>query len=213
MKSHWTYAKSVPERLYVACSGGVDSVAAAAILSEWRDVTLVHFHHGEHAGDHERVIVAGLADLLRVPVIYTDYRGDPILTNREAQWRQARYAFFHELDAPVVTAHTLDDAVEHYLITCLRGRGEYMPYENRNVIRPFLLTEKHQLVDYAQKQRLTWWEDPTNRQEDFALRNRVRAQLVPAALHCEPGLKHMVRRRLIEKINQAKNNEERFNYE
>jgi tRNA(Ile)-lysidine synthase len=199
----WNYARGVPSRVYVACSGGVDSVAAAVILSKWRDVTLVHYHHGEHAGDHERQSVAKLAVKLNVPVIYGNYIGESIDKNREAQWRNARYAFFHSLDAPVVIAHTLDDCVEHYLITCLRGRGEYMPYQNQNCIRPFLLTAKQKLVDYCVESGVEWWCDPSNSNPDFALRNRVRSVLVPAAVACEPGLANMVRRRLIDKIRQS----------
>ena len=200
MKPKWNYTKSVPEKLYVACSGGVDSVAAAGILSEWRDVTLVHFHHGEHAGDQEREAVANLAVKLNVPVMYQYYAGPEVLNNREAQWRKARYSWFHTLDAPVVVAHTLDDAVEQYMITCLRGEGHYMEYSNQNVIRPFLLTDKEQLVKYCLDNGLAWWQDPTNADNEFALRNRVRNSLVPVALECEPGLRQMVKRRLIQRM-------------
>lgn len=204
MKPKWNYTKSVPQRIYVACSGGVDSVAAAAILSEWRDVTLVHYHHGEHAGNQEQEIVAKLAHKLHVPVIFNHYTGPDVLNNREAQWRKARYTWFHELDAPVVTAHTLNDATEWYLITCLRGEGHFMEYSNQNCIRPFLLTPKQELVDYCTTMNLEWFQDPTNDDNDFALRNKVRNRLMPVALECEPGLTNMVKRRIIEKIrNQS----------
>lgn len=196
--SKWNYARSVPKTLYVACSGGVDSVAAAAILSEWRDVTLLHFHHGEHADDSERAVVDELANTLNIPILYGDYTGTAVLNNREAQWRKARYNWFHTFDEPVVVAHTLDDAVESYMITCLRGEGHYMSYSNKNVIRPFLFTDKTSLQQYCVDKNLKWWHDETNDDVDFALRNRVRHRLVPAAIFCEPGLKNMVKRRLVE---------------
>jgi tRNA(Ile)-lysidine synthase len=88
-------------------------------------------------------------------------------------------------------------------MTCLRGRGEYMPHRNRNVFRPFLLTEKYKLEEYCRYRGLSWWEDPTNHSDDF-LRSRVRQNLIPAALHCEPGLKNMVKRRLVEKVKEDK---------
>jgi len=202
--SKWTYTESIPKKLYVACSGGVDSIAAAAILSEWRDVTLLHFSHTDHAAVKELEVVSNLAYSLNVPLItgYQEKSQEP--GNREEQWRDARYAWFDSLDMPVVTAHTLDDAVEWYLMTCLRGRGEFMPHRRNKVFRPFLLTEKTDLVVYALKHGLTWWDDPTNHQSDFALRNRVRSKLVPIAEECEPGLKNVVRRRLVEKIKQSK---------
>lgn len=200
----WTYTKSVPDRLYVACSGGVDSVAAAAILSEWRDVTLLHFSHTDHAAVQELEVVSEVAHKLRVTLITGYQTKDQKKGNSEAQWRDARYAWFHSLDLPVATGHTLNDAVEWYLMTCLRGRGEYMPVENRNVFRPFLLTEKTDLVVHALKHGLTWWDDPGNHDPTFSLRSRVRNKLIPVVEECEPGLKNIVKRRIVEKFNQEK---------
>jgi tRNA(Ile)-lysidine synthase len=199
----WTYTESVPETLYVACSGGVDSVATAAILSEWRDVTLLHFSHADHAYKYELETVSNLAHQLDVKLITTVQLEGQTNGNKEEKWRDARYTWFHSFDTVVATGHTLDDAVEWYLMTCLRGRGEYMPHRNRNVFRPFLLTEKYKLEEYCCYRGLSWYEDPTNHSDDF-LRSRVRQNLIPAAFHCEPGLKNMVKRRLVEKIKEDK---------
>lgn len=201
----FVYSKSVPEKLYVACSGGVDSVATAAILSEWRDVTLLHFSHADHAAAKELEVVSNLAYHLNVPLVTNHQVQGQKAGNAEAQWRDARYSWFHSLDMTVATGHTLDDAVEWYLMTCLRGRGEFMPVENKNVFRPFLLTEKSQLVEYAMKRGLPWWDDPTNHDPSFSLRSRVRNCLVPVAEECEQGLKNMVKRRIIDK-KQLDNN-------
>jgi tRNA(Ile)-lysidine synthetase-like protein len=203
-KFSWTYAESVPNTIYVACSGGVDSVATAAALSEWRDVSLLHFSHKDHAHEHELELVTKLANQLGVTLI-TDSQEDCLqFKNKEEHWRDARYRWFHSFAIDIATGHTLDDAVEWYLITCLRGRGEYMPHRNRNVVRPFLLTEKYRLVEYCKYRNLTWWEDPGNHNPDFSLRSRVRSDLAPAAFRCEPGLKNMVKRRLVEKIKENK---------
>ena len=202
--SKWTYTESVPQTLYVACSGGVDSVATAAILSEWRTVTLLHFSHDDHAHKHELEIVSELAHSLGVKLLTQHQTTDLLQGNREAQWRDARYAWFDSFNAPVATGHTLDDAVEWYLMTCLRGRGEFMPHKRNQVFRPFLLTEKSKLVDYCKLRNLKWWEDPGNHNPDFSLRSRVRQNLLPLALECEPGLKKMIKRRLIDKISQEK---------
>ena len=199
----FTYTESIPERLYVACSGGVDSVATAAILSEWRDVTLLHFSHNDHAHQHELDVVRELAVKLNVELL-TAKQSEEVACNREAEWREARYRWFHSFDGDVATGHTLDDAVEWYLMTCLRGRGEYMPHRRKNVFRPFLLTDKDSLVKYCEYCGLRWYEDPGNFDSEFSLRSRVRGSLVPIALQCEPGLDRMVRRRLVEKIAASK---------
>ena len=200
----WTYTESVPETLYVACSGGVDSVATAAVLSEWRTVTLLHFSHADHAHKYELETVSNLAHELGVQLVTTVQLEEQTNGNKEEKWRDARYSWFHSFDTAVATGHTLDDAVEWYLMTCLRGRGEYMPHRNRNVFRPFLLTEKYKLEEYCRYRGLSWWEDPGNHLVDFSLRSRVRNRLVPEALACEPGLKNMVKRRLVEKIKEDK---------
>lgn len=195
----WTYTESIPEKIYVACSGGVDSVATAAILSEWRDVTLLHFSHADHAHEYELQIVQELAVKLNVELL-TSKQKDEVNCNREECWRKARYEWFHSLDGEVVTGHTLDDAVEWYLMTCLRGRGEYMPHRRRNVFRPFLLTDKSKLEEYCKRRKLEWYEDPGNHDPEFSLRSRVRQKLVPVAYECELGLKNMVKRRIHKKI-------------
>jgi tRNA(Ile)-lysidine synthetase-like protein len=200
--SKWIYSQSVPENVYVACSGGVDSVAAAAILSEWRKVTLIHYSHHDYAHQFEFDLVSTLANKLAVNLITMSQPVVDIKDNKEAKWRDARYQWFHKMNAPIATGHTLDDAVEWYMMTCLRGRGEFMPVKNRNVFRPFLLTDKNKLVDYCKHRNLDWWEDPGNTDINFSLRSRIRNTLIPVALDCEPGLKNMVRRRLIEKNNE-----------
>lgn len=197
--SRINYTASVPDTLFVACSGGADSVAAAVILSAWRKVTLLHYHHGEAAGDRERAIVTELAQSLDIPLLTADYSGPPILSNKESQWREARYSWFHTFSDPVVVAHTLDDAVETYLMTCLRGQGQYMNYRKGNVIRPFLLTRKSVLLEHLAERGVKWWEDPSNADIHYARRNRIRHVLVPVVTDIEPGIANVVRRRIIER--------------
>lgn len=199
----WHYTKSVPEKIYVACSGGVDSVAAAAILSEWRDVTLCHFGHADHASKEERKVVELLAKDLSLPLIVKDSDKDQPKGNKEHIWREDRYEWFRSLEGAVVTGHTLDDAVEWYLLTCFRGRGEFMPYAHKNVIRPFLLTKKEKLIEYAMSKNLLWWEDPTNKDSTFNVRNRIRNNILPEALICQPGLYGTVKRKIQEKLKEC----------
>jgi len=119
--------------------------------------------------------------------------------SREAYWRQGRYAWFKEFDQPVVTGHHLDDAVEWYLMTALRGRGEYMAYSNGNVVRPFLCQKKSAILDYAAKYNVKYLHDASNDDVEFAVRNRVRHSILPEALKVNPGLYNVVRKRIFNK--------------
>jgi tRNA(Ile)-lysidine synthase len=190
--------QTLPRQLYVACSGGVDSVAAAAFLSERRSITLLHFSHADHACAHELSVVEELARTLSVKLI-TSCQSGRVDTNREAAWRDARYNWFHSLDKHVVTGHTLDDVVSWYLMTCIRGEGQIMEYSNKNVIRPFLLTEKRKLIDYALAHNLKWWEDPSNSDVNFTERNRVVNNILPEILKINPGFYKTVKRKFLQK--------------
>jgi tRNA(Ile)-lysidine synthase TilS/MesJ len=77
-----------------------------------------------------------------------------------------------------------------------------MPYRHDNVIRPFLLTKKQKLVEYAVCNGLTWWEDPTNQLADSGVRCRVRNRILPEALLCQPGLYGTVKRKIKERLSQ-----------
>lgn len=201
--NRWNYTKSVPETVYVACSGGVDSIAAVGILSEWRNVILCHYAHADQAHLSERVAVEYIAERLNLQLLVEKSVSAAPKGNKEASWRNERYEWFHSLPGPVVTAHTLDDAVEWYLMTSLRGRGEFMPYSNKNVIRPFLLTRKSDLQKYAFEKNLPWWDDPTNFDPEFSLRAKVRNKLLPIALECEVGLYNVVKKRIQEKVKEC----------
>ena len=77
-----------------------------------------------------------------------------------------------------------------------------MEYSHANVIRPFLATRKSQLIDYAQTHQIAWLEDASNSDAVFAARNRIRHDILPAALQVNPGLHNMVRKRIIEKLDR-----------
>jgi tRNA(Ile)-lysidine synthase TilS/MesJ len=78
-----------------------------------------------------------------------------------------------------------------------------MEYSHANVIRPWLATRKSQLIEYAQTHQIAWLEDPSNQDVEFAARNRIRHDILPAALKINPGLHNMVRKRIIEKLDRT----------
>jgi tRNA(Ile)-lysidine synthase len=118
----------------------------------------------------------------------------------EEYWRVERYKFLRsmseELDAPVVTCHHLDDAVETWVWSSLHGEGKIIPVENQGVIRPFLLTEKQELIDYASRNGLFAVDDPYNR-ENHLIRNYIRCNLLPHAYYVNPGLKKVIKKKYL----------------
>jgi tRNA(Ile)-lysidine synthase len=136
------------DRVGVAVSGGIDSVALLRVLLELRTelgivLSVVHFDHKLRGAesDTDQEFVANLAREHNLE-FYTD--SDDVAAQAaedhisvEAAARELRYGFFRYLlgensssDDPraarlnkVVTAHTLDDQAETVLLRLIRGTG------------------------------------------------------------------------------------------
>jgi tRNA(Ile)-lysidine synthase len=127
------------DRVAVAVSGGVDSVALLRVLLELRKElgivpAVVHFNHGLRgaAGDGDEQFVADLAQ--RNKLEFRRDSGDvkAFASARhlsvEAAARKLRYEFFGRLLAEsfvnrIATGHTLDDQAETVLLRVVRGAG------------------------------------------------------------------------------------------
>lgn len=178
----------LPRTIAVAVSGGVDSVVALDFLSKNHNVTIVHINHNEGNSDVSEAFVTELANKYSVPLVSYKIKNDrPKSVSREEFWRNERYKVFHQIQQPMITAHTLDDCVETWIWSSMHGCGKIIPVTNRNVVRPFLLTRKSEFVSWANRKKLAWVEDASNK--DLTLtRNFIRAQLLPQALVVNPGL-------------------------
>ena len=183
-------------KLRVAFSGGMDSTvllhAAARHLQEAGELARLTAHHLDHgliaASKGMAAHCRRVADALGV-----DFACDRLQVsvegNREANARDARYARFEEALAPgetLLLAHHANDQAETLLMRLMRGSGgallRGMPRERAlakgRLLRPFLHLPRRQLEAYARARRLTWFEDPSNR--DLAHdRNYIRHQVLP----------------------------------
>lgn len=198
--------KKLPSHIGVAVSGGVDSVVLLHFLIKTgRHVTAVHYVHDSEYAETEYQFVSKLCQRWSVPLTIGHQTPGDQTGGQEAYWRRGRYEFFDSLDGlTVCTGHTLDDAVEWYLFSSLRGQGHFMNYQRASVVRPWICTNKQEIVDYATANGIEWLEDPSNACVKFATRNRIRHELIPVALQVNPGLYNTVRRRIRERtFNQT----------
>ncbi|MGD2111939.1 MAG: tRNA lysidine(34) synthetase TilS [Gammaproteobacteria bacterium] len=185
-----------PAGYQVAYSGGMDSHVLLHSLAALRTqlalpVAAVHVNHGLHAhaadwDDHCRSVCAGLGlDYVALGVNGRAARGD----SPEAAARTARYAALADwLPAGhcLLTAQHRDDQAETLLLQLLRGAGVHglaaMPahgvFGAGTRLRPLLEVTRDALRVYAERQRLTWIDDPSN--FDTGLdRNYLRHQVFP----------------------------------
>jgi tRNA(Ile)-lysidine synthase len=90
----------------------------------------------------------------------------------------------------IATAHTLDDVVETVLINLLRGSGlggaAGIPARRGRIVRPLLESRRDELRTLLDDAGVDYRIDPTNADPAF-LRNRVRAELLPALEAIRPG--------------------------
>ncbi len=196
-------------RLGVALSGGADSVALLLLLwahfPERRDRLLVlHFDHRlrgrASAGDAR--FCAVLCRGLGVGPVVGRWENPPDAPS-EAEARAARIQFFNTTlrrrrVTALCTGHHRDDVAETLFMRLARGAGagglcaprpvHAQPALGRIHLRPLLGLDKTELVEALRAAGGTWREDASNATAAH-LRNRVRADLVPAwrALAAEPG--------------------------
>lgn len=197
--------KKLPHTLYVACSGGIDSmVLLHHCIKNRRDVKIAHFHHGTEFGEKGFEFVSAFAKEWGIQMETAFIQESPKKQgSKEHFWREHRYNFFHSLDAPVATGHHLNDAVEWYWITCLRGEGHFMSFQNRNVFRPLLITRKEKILEYAKEHKVPFIDDPSNFDTSAALRNDIRHNLMPELLRINPGMMTVVRNKLLAKMRET----------
>jgi tRNA(Ile)-lysidine synthase len=188
----------LPNEIFVACSGGVDSIAIVDFLSKTRKVTCVFFHHGTRDSDNAEKFLKSFCEKRNLKLIIDQIKNQkPKDSSPEEHWRTERYKFLESLDGTVVTAHNLDDCVETYLHSSLHGNPKVIPLTRNNIVRPFITTPKSIFINWCKRKEVPWCEDASNKDTKYT-RNYIRHELMPHVLKINPGIFKTVRK-IIEK--------------
>lgn len=189
--------KKLPRNITVAFSGGVDSVAAVDFLKRNHNVNCAFFHHDTQNSERAYKFVTEFCKgrSIKLNVGYIN-KNRPAKKSLEEHWRDERYKFLEKFDT-VVTAHHLNDCIETYLWSSIHGDSKIIPYQRKNVIRPFLLNPKQELIDWCKRKDLYWIEDLSNDDDTF-MRNYIRKHLVPHAYHVNPGIEKVIKRLVLD---------------
>lgn len=160
--------------LYVACSGGLDSMVLLDLLRKCKmNIRVIHVNYqlrGEDS-DLDEKHVSDYCKNHEIPfecrrVNLSDRKGSTQLLAREI-----RYDWFHEILASdrshrILLAHHADDQVETFFLNLARKSGvmglSCMPTERDGIIRPLLSFAKSELTDYAEEHQIHWREDVSN---------------------------------------------------
>jgi tRNA(Ile)-lysidine synthase len=192
----------LPQQLTVACSGGVDSMAAVDFLRRCHSVTVAYFDHGTAQATHCKLMLHRYCSQHHLSLITAEIEHTkPKHESEEEFWRNQRYDFLHSIPGCVVTAHHLDDCVETYLFNCMHGKHHTIPHVRGNVQRPFLTTAKSELISWCVRKSVPWVDDLSNNNLKY-MRNLIRHEIVPQALKVNPGLRTVVRKMVIDSLSK-----------
>lgn len=193
--------------LKLAFSGGVDSLAMAHFLRRNKNVTLCHFNHGCEYSNLIEQQCRERAEQLNMPIVVGHIDGErQPKQSLEDYWRRARYRFLYDCNGEIVcTAHHLDDAIETWCMSSFHGESKLIQPEqtinfnnkNNKLLRPFLLTSKQDLINYAERHGLVPVDDPYNR-EDHLMRNYFRKNVIEHVKYINPGIDKVIRKKYIE---------------
>lgn len=191
----------IPEggAVYVALSGGADSVALLSVLTSLGyDCVALHcnFHLRGDESMRDEAFVRSLCDALDVPLRVRDFDTQQYASAHkvsiEMAARDLRYEWFRAeaCGAPIAVGHHIDDNVETLMLNLIRGTGIKglcaMSPHNNGIIRPLLCVTRAEIVEYLQSSACpshgvlpqSYVTDSTNLQDDYS-RNMVRLDIIP----------------------------------
>ena len=192
-------AAGYPERVLVACSGGPDSLALAAVAAYFARRGHVDGHPvtvGAVVVDHQlqpgsagiaAITARALEDLGLSPVQIRTVDVASTGIGPEAAARDARHAALEaaadEAGAgAILLGHTLDDQAEQVLLGLARGSGTRslagMRPSRGRLLRPFLGLRRADTLEICRVEALEPWHDPSNTDPAFA-RSRTRVEVLP----------------------------------
>ena len=188
-----------PSRVLVACSGGPDSMALAAVAAYFARRGHVDGHPVSVAGvvvDHQlqpgsaEVAAKAAAALRELGLSSVEVRTVEVASTGfgpEAAARDARHAALNAAAddlgcEAILLGHTLDDQAEQVLLGLARGSGTrslagMRPARGR-LLRPFLGLRRAETLEICAAEELEPWHDPTNSDPSFA-RSRTRVEVMP----------------------------------
>ena len=187
------------DRLLLAVSGGIDSVALCALAHlAGFDFRIAHCNFQLRGGESDRdeEFVRALAGSYGRQCIVRRFDTMEYARSRKTSVqvaaRELRYAWFHEIAGTefIVTAHQLDDNIETMLMNFFKGTGiaglcAMLPRQGK-LVRPLLFADRAGISRFAEEQGLRWVEDSSNQSDDYT-RNFFRHRILPLVAEAYPA--------------------------
>jgi tRNA(Ile)-lysidine synthase len=186
------------DRVLVAVSGGIDSLALLYLLEQFSDevgykLFVAHLNHLARGAesDEDARFVEQEAHKLSLPFyieqINVGKEKNDLKTSFQETARILRYQFLEKTlmsikGDKIAVGHTADDQIETVLINFLRGAGlkglSGMQKKRGCVIRPLLGCTRSELELFLKERNLSYRTDSSNNENKY-LRNKIRHDLIP----------------------------------
>lgn len=193
-------------QLFLACSGGIDSMVLLDLLVELKySVNVIHVNYqlrGKES-DADEALVRRVCASHNVTFFSRTVDIKSRLEqggNLQQLARDVRYEWFNEIltensNNRVLLAHHQDDQIETFFQNLARKSGilglSCMKDEHAGIVRPLLHFSKAEIIAYARKHHLEWREDASNASNTYA-RNRLRNEFLPFVYAEIPTLRESV---------------------
>ncbi|CAM1368428.1 tRNA(Ile)-lysidine synthase [Tenacibaculum sediminilitoris] len=191
------------KKMLIAISGGVDSVVLTHLLYQLQfNISLAHcnFKLREEESDKDEKFVKELGKSLNIQTFTAQFNTNEYAIKNKLSTqlaaRELRYDWFDQLCKQhsfdyILTAHHADDNLETFIINLSRGSGldglTGIPSINKNIVRPFLIFSREEVLSFAKENNINWREDQSNAETKY-LRNKIRHQITPLLKELNPSL-------------------------
>jgi len=199
------------DKLLVAVSGGIDSMALCALLLKANyQFSIVHCNfmlRGSESEEDELFISAYCKKnnvLLFNRAFNTKHYAETKKISIQMAARELRYAYFDELLKNhsfdyLLTAHHLNDSIETFFINLSRGSGinglKGISEKQNSIVRPLLPFTKDEILNYAEKNSINYRTDSSNTEEKY-LRNYLRLNIIPQFKNLNPSFEKTMEKEL-----------------
>jgi tRNA(Ile)-lysidine synthase len=191
-------------KLILAVSGGMDSVALAHLLKKGGyNFVMAHCNFNLRGKDSyfDEVFVKNLSKHSNVKYYNKSFNTEKYAKDNnlsiQMAARELRYKWFEEIRIKlkydfILIAHHLDDDFETFFINLLRGTGLRgllgINVRNNKIVRPLLFAHKREIKKFIETCNIKYREDKSNIETKF-IRNKIRLQLIPLLKEINPSFK------------------------
>lgn len=198
------------EALWVAVSGGVDSMVLLHVLRTLgHPCHVAHVDHGlrGEASDADRELVRTYCAQHAIPFVVkrvdVPERAERTGESTQMAARSLRLTWFKELASQgphkVATAHHADDVAESFFLGLIQGMGARgwggIQARSGAIVRPLIGVQREEIIAYATTHGIVWREDASNADGAY-LRNRIRHELLPMLEGWRPGTHRNITRNM-----------------